>query len=97
MLYICFSLPDFKEWTFEENTEASHAQPMLVEDQKDGVMKTKMSRKEQTVSLVKSRAVRLTNLFSQAPFLEGTAVLLPDKQRSGQQCLNDRVIHKKNR
>ena len=47
MLYdICFSLSDFKEWTFEENTEVSHAQSMLIEDQKDGVMKTKMSRKE---------------------------------------------------
>ena len=48
MLYdICFSVSEFKEWTFEENTEVSHAQSMLIEDQKDGVMKTKMSRKEQ--------------------------------------------------
>ena len=71
---ICFSLSGFREWTFEENTEASRAQSMLIEDQKDGVMKTKMSRKEQTVSLLKSRAVRLADLFSQAPFLERTAV-----------------------
>lgn len=68
---------------FEENTEASHAQSMLIEDQKNGVMKTKMSRKEQTVSLLKSGAVRLADLFSQAPLSEEQrSGHFPDKQRS---------------
>ena len=69
----------------------------LLRIKKMGLWKPKCPGKN-TVSLLKSRAVRLTNLFSQAPFLERTAVRTLSWQAKVRTAMSeDRVIHKKSR